>query len=173
VSEDGTVTDEPLYAQWGFTDAEWGLLVGLPQAVLTAASAASPDGARKTRQEYEAGRAEVADARVSASALVAAIAGASVDQAGDPEWGEDPPVIEPADPIGYAGDVLDRARQAAALLAAKAADADAETYKHWLVEIADTVVGAASTGGVLGIGGEQVTETERAFRDDLAKALAD
>ena len=31
--------------------------------------------------------------------------------------------------------------------------ADAETYKHWLVEIAESVVGAASTGGVLGIGG--------------------
>ena len=31
------MTDEPLYARLGFTDAEWGLLVGLPQAVLTAA----------------------------------------------------------------------------------------------------------------------------------------
>jgi hypothetical protein len=96
------VTDEPLYATLGFTDAEWGLLVGLPQAVLTAASAATPDSARKTRTE-----------------------------------------------------------------------ADAETYKHWLVDIADTVVGAASTGGVLGIGGETVTETERAFRDQLAKVLSD
>ena len=35
------MTDEPLYARLGFTDAEWGLLVGLPQAVLTAASAAT------------------------------------------------------------------------------------------------------------------------------------
>ena len=35
------------------------------------------------------------------------------------------------------------------------------------------VLGAASTGGVLGIGGETVTDNERAFRDHLAKALAD
>jgi hypothetical protein len=167
------VTDEPLYAMWGFTDSEWGLLVGLPQAVLTAASAASPDGTRKTRHENEAGLAEIADARASASPLVAAVAGALVNQTGDPELGEEPPVIEPGDPIGYAQDVLDRAAQAAALLAGRATEADAETYKHWLVEIADTVVGAASTGGVLGIGGETVTDTERAFRDDLAKALAD
>jgi hypothetical protein len=167
------VTDEPLYAMWGFTDAEWGLLVGLPQAVLTAASAATPDGTRKTRHENEAGRTEISDARASASPLVAAIAGATVDVSGDPELGEEPPVVEPADPIGYVHDVLDRAAEAAALLAGKAGQADAETYKHWLVEIADTVVGAASTGSVLGIGGETVTEDERNFRDDLAKALAD
>ena len=166
------MTDEPLYAMLGFTDAEWGLLVGLPQSVLTAASAAAPDGTRKTRHENEAGLTEISDARTSASPLVAAVATAVVDQAGDPELGEDPPVIEPGDPIGYAQDVLERAAEAAALLAGKASESDAETYKHWLVEIAESVVGAASSGGVLGMGGEPVTETEREFRDDLAKALA-
>jgi hypothetical protein len=165
------VTDEPLYSMWGFTDSEWGLLVGLPQSVLTAASAATPDGSRKTRAENEAGSAEIADARASASPLVAAIAAAAVTQAGDPELGEEPPVIEVGDPIGYAEDVLERVAEAAALLAAKAEESDAETYKHWLVGIADMVVGAASTGGVLGIGGEAVTESERDFRDHLAEAL--
>jgi hypothetical protein len=104
---------------------------------------------------------------------VAAIAKEIVSEVGDPEQGEEAPVIEPGDPIAYAQDVVDRAAEAGALLVAKAAPADAETYKHWLVEIADSVVGAASTGGVLGIGGETVTESERAFRDRLAGALAD
>ena len=167
------MTDEPLYAMWGFTDAEWGMLVGLPQSVLTAASAATSDGARKTRAEYDAGRAEIADARASASPLVAAIAAAAIAQSGDPELGEESPVIEPGDPIGYAEDVLDRVAQAAALLAGKAEESDAETYKHWLVGIAEIVVGAASSGGVLGIGGESVTASERDFRDQLAKALTD
>ena len=167
------MTDEPQYATWGLTDAEWGLLVGLPQAVLTAASAATHDSARKTRAENAAGLEKISDARGSASPLVVAVANAALDAAGDPELGEDPPVIEPADPIGYARDVLDRAAQAAALLADTVSEAEAETYKHWLVEIADTVVGAASTGGVLGIGAEPVTDNERAFRDDLAKSLAD
>ena len=166
------MTDEPLYAQFGFTDAEWGLLVGLPQSVLTAASAATPDSTRKTRAETAAGLDVISDARASASPLVAAVAGAILARAGDPELGEEPPVIEPSDPIAYAQDVLGRATEANALLAAKAERADAETYKHWLVEIAESVVGAASSGGVLGIGGEQVTDTEREFRDDLAKALA-
>jgi len=167
------VTDEPLYAKLGFTDAEWGLLVGLPQSVLTAAGAASHDSARKSRAENAAGLAEIADGRASASPLVAAVAAAAVDSAGDPELGEELPLVEPGDPAGYADDVLERAAEAAELLAGKAADADTETYKHWLVGIADIVVGAASTGGVLGLGGEPVTDAERSFRDKLAKALVD
>ena len=167
------MSDEPLYSKLGFTDTEWGLLVGLPQSVLTAASAASPDSARKTRAEAEAGRDVIADARVSPSPLVAAVAAALLAEVGDPELGEEAPVIEPGDPIAYAEDVLQRATEANALLTAKAERADAETYKHWLVEVAESVVGAASTGGVLGIGGEQVTDSERDFRDGLAKALAD
>ena len=167
------MTEEPLYSTFGFTDAEWGLLVGLPQSVLTAASVATHDGARKTRAETAAGLDKISDGRSSASPLVTAIAKAVVDQTGDPDRGEELVAIEPSDPRGYAEDVVARATEAAALLAAKAEPADAETYKHWLVEIAESVVGAASTGGVLGLGGDVVTENERVFRDDLAKALGD
>ena len=102
------MTDEPLYTKLGFTDAEWGLLVGLPQSVLTAASAATPDSARKTRAENEAGRDVISDARVSASPLVAAVAAGLLSEVGDPELGVEVPVIEPNDPIAYVGDVLDR-----------------------------------------------------------------
>jgi hypothetical protein len=167
------VSDDPLYSMLGFTDAEWGLLVGLPQSVLTAASAATADSARKTRAEGEAGLGVISDGRGSASPLVAAVAKEIVTEVGDPDLGEEAPVIAPGDPIGYAQDVVDRATEANALLVAKAEQADAETYKHWLVEIAESVIGAASTGGVLGIGGETVTDSERAFRDDLAQALSD
>jgi hypothetical protein len=167
------VTDLPLYASFGFTDSEWGLLVGLPQSVLTAASAATHDSARKTRAETAAGLDQISDGRASASPLVTAVARAVLDATGDPDRGEELPAIEPSDPIGYAQDVLGRAAEANALLAVKADGSDAETYKHWLVEIAETVVGAASSGGVLGIGGDVVTDNERSFRDDLAKALTD
>ena len=167
------MTDVPLYAMLGFTDAEWGLLVGLPQSVVTAASAATADSARKTRAENAAGLDVISDARASASRLVAAVASEAIARAGDPDLGEELPVIEPEDPHGYARDVLARAAEAHAVLAAKVAQADAETYRHWLVEIAESVVTAASSGGVLGLGGEDVTEDERTFRDELAQALAD
>ena len=167
------MTDQPVYATFGFTDSEWGLLVGLPQSVLTAASAAAPDGGRKTRAENAAGLDKISDGRGSASPLVSAVAGELVTRVGDPELGEELPVIEPSDPIGYVGDVLERAAKAAQLLHGRTSDGDAGAYKHWLVEIAETVVGAASTGGVFGIGGDVVTETERRFRDQLSKVLTD
>src|ERR1041384_5470878 len=103
------MTDDPLYAMLGFTDSEWGLLVGLPQSVLTAASAATPDSTRKTRAETAAGLDVISDARVSASPMVAAVAKAIMSRAGDPVLGEEPPVIEPSDPIAYTQDVLGRA----------------------------------------------------------------
>ena len=41
------------------------------------------------------------------------------------------------------------------------------------MEIAEQVVGAASSGGLLGIGGESVSDSERRFRDRLAHVLND
>ncbi|ROO59427.1 hypothetical protein EDC02_1225 [Micromonospora sp. Llam0] len=167
------MTELPVYTELGFSDEEWGLLVGLPQAVLNAASAAESDGGRQTRAENAAGLETISAGRESASPLVTAVAGELVSRVGDPETGEELPVIEPADPQALIADVLARARTAARLLADRVDDGEAGAYKHWLVGIAEQVVGAASTGGVLGIGGETVTESERRFRDRLAHVLND
>ena len=69
----------------GFSDEEWGLLVGLPQSVLTAASAAEHDGTRRTLAENAAGLEAISAGRESASPLVAAVAGELVARVGDPE----------------------------------------------------------------------------------------
>ena len=164
------MTESPVFTEFGFSDAEWGLLVGLPQAVLTAASAAQHDGTRRTLAEGAAGLEAIAEARSSASPLVAAVATELVSRVGDPDAGEELPAIAPADPAAYGADVLSRAREAAALLAGKP---DAGAYKHWLVTIAEQVVTAAPTGGVLGLGGDVVTDAERRFRDELATVLND
>lgn len=163
----------------GFTDTEWGLLVGLPQSVMLAASSIEADGTRRTATENAAGLAAIAEGRQSASQLVYAIANEIATEVGDPEEDEalpGQPVADlpapPPEPDAYAADVLDRARSAVALLR-KADEADAGAYKHWLVTIAEEVVGAASTGGVLGIGGTQISDAERTFRDDLASVLND
>jgi len=159
----------------GFTDAEWGLLVGLPQAVLLAASAAEADGARRTAAENAAGMAAIADARDSATGLVQAIATEIVTRLGEPDGEEEAglPIFAPADPVAVASDALDRAKAAAQLLAERGDEAEAAAYKHWLVTIADEVVTAASSGGVLGIGGTTVSAAERSFLDDLARVLND
>lgn len=59
--------EQPAYTGFGFSDEEWGLLVGLPQSVLTAASAAESDGTRRTMAENAAGLETIAAARESAS----------------------------------------------------------------------------------------------------------
>ncbi|MEH0936550.1 hypothetical protein [Micromonospora psammae] len=165
--------EQPAYTGFGFSDEEWGLLVGLPQSVLTAASAAESDGSRRTRAENAAGLETISTGRESASPLVAAVAGEIVSRVGDPEAGEEMPVIAPADPQALIDDVLARAGAAAALLATKVDEGEAGAYKHWLVEIAEQVVGAASSGGLLGLGGDPVSDSERRFRDRLSHVLND
>ncbi|MEU5726826.1 hypothetical protein [Micromonospora sp. NPDC047738] len=165
--------EQPAYTGFGFSDEEWGLLVGLPQSVLTAASAAESDGARRTMAENAAGLETIAAGRESASPLVAAVAGEVVARVGDPEIGAELPVIEPADPRAMTDDVLARAAQASTLLAAKVDEGQAGAYRHWLVEIAEQVVGAAASGGLLGLGGDVVSDSERHFRDRLAQVLND
>ena len=168
------MTEQPLYAtEFGFSDDQWGLLAGLPLSVLTAASAAESDGARRTMAEGAAGLETISAGRESASPLVAAVAAEVVSRVGDPETGEELPMIEPADPAVTVADVLSRAATASALLAIKVGEGEAGAYKHWLLKIADQVVTAAPSGGILGVGGDSVTDAERRFRDELAHVLDD
>ncbi|WP_329109199.1 hypothetical protein OG792_10830 [Micromonospora sp. NBC_01699] len=167
------MTDQPVFTEFGFSDEEWGLLVGLPQAVLSAASAAESNGARRTRSENAAGLEAISAGRESASPLVAAVAGEVINRAGDPENGEELPVIEPSDPQALISDVLLRAKSVVTLLGNKVHEGEVGAYEHWLVEIADQVVSAAPSGGILGIGGEAVSDAERRFRDRLAEVLND
>lgn len=167
------MTDQPVFTELGFTDEEWGLLVGLPQAVLTAASAAESDGTRRTLAENAAGLEAIAEGRESPSRLVTAVAHDVVSRVGDPEAGEELPIIEPDDPKAMIADALLRARTASLLLANKVDEGEAGAYRHWLVNIAEQVVSAAPTGGMLGVGGDVVTDTERRFRDELSHVLND
>jgi hypothetical protein len=154
-----------------YSDEEWGLLVGLPQSVVVAASQAEKDSTRRTQAEWTAGMTAIGDGRGSSSALVRDVAAEAVARLGDVEDGEDPPIIEFSDRDAGIADVIERAGVAHTLLTGKAEHADAEAYRYWVVTIAEQVVGAAKSGDILGIGGEQVSENERSFRDSLAAAL--
>jgi hypothetical protein len=154
-------------------DEQWSLLVGLPQSVMTAASAAERDSGRRTHTEGEAGLEAISDGRDSGNPLVEAIATEVIDRlGGDPDLGEEPEVVPvPADPSGAIADCLSRAGQARALLASAVDEGDAGAYRHWLVTIAERVVEAAASG-VLGFG-EQVSESEQDFVRNLTVALND
>jgi hypothetical protein len=156
-----------------FNDDEWSLLVGLPQSVLTAASAAEHNSSRRTHAEGEAGIEVIADGRAYGNPLVEAIAAELIGRLGaDPDLGAEPEVVpvldDPADAIA---DCLRRGQQAMALLASKVDDGDAGAYRHWLVTIAERVVEAAPSG-VIGFG-EQVSESEQDFVRQLTLVLHD
>lgn len=158
-----------------FNDEEWSLLVGLPQSVASAASAVDKNSVRRTLAEGEAGLDAIAVGRESGSPLVTAVAKELVFRVGgDPELGEEPPVvIVPDDVETYVAETLDRARRSTTILADKVDSGEAGAYRHWLVTIAQQVVEAATSGGILGIGGEQVSAAEGEFVHQLSEALGD
>jgi hypothetical protein len=156
-----------------YSDEEWGLLVGLPQAVMMAAVFAESDSTNRTASESSAGLDAIAAGCDSGSTLIRDVALDLVTRLGDPETGELPPVLEVGSRAVDPGEVLDRARSATDLLAAKAGPGEAAAYRHWLVGIADQVVNAAKSGGFLGIGGSWVSESERLFVDKLSRVLND
>jgi hypothetical protein len=160
-------------SQRAYSDEEWGLLVGLPQSVMMAAIFAESDSTNRTATESGAGLDAIAAGRDSGSTLVRDVALELFTRLGDPETGELPPVLDVGTREVEPGDVLDRARSATTLLAAKAGPGEAAAYRHWLVGIADQVVNAAKSGGFLGIGGSWVSESERRFVDELSSVLND
>jgi hypothetical protein len=156
-----------------YSDDEWGLLVGLPQSVMNAASAAESDSGRRTLAEGEAGLDAIAAGRESANPLVRDVACEVVERVGGPEVGAETAIVALPDRAAGLAEVFDRARGAVTLLGEKAGSGDAAAYKHWLVGIAEQVVGAARSGGFLGVGGEWVRESERRFVEELSAILND
>jgi len=156
-----------------YSDEEWGLLVGLPQSVMMAAIFVESDSTNRTADESGTGLDAIAAGRDSGSTLVRDVALELVSRLADPDSGELPPVLDLGTRTIDPGDVLQRARSATDLLAAKAGPGEAAAYRHWLVGIADQVVNAAKSGGFLGIGGSWVTESEQRFVAELSTILND
>ena len=154
-----------------FDQAQWHLLVQLPKWVAQAASAAERDSAHQTAQEEEAGLLAIADGRTSDSALVASIAADLVEVYDESKPDPTAPSIDVHHPEAGLAAVLVRAREGAALMIATAEPVEAAAYRRWLLAITDTVIGAVRSGAVLGLGGQSVSDNERRFREQLARAL--
>ena len=66
---------------------------------------------------------------------------------------------------------LDNLREISTILDAKAPD-EALAFTAWLRSISQKVAEASSEGGLLGIGGVQVSDKEKATLAEISKALA-
>lgn len=66
---------------------------------------------------------------------------------------------------------LERIRSAVAILEPKATAEEVDAYKRFAFTVAERAAAADKSGGVLGIGGERVSESESAALDELAATL--
>src|SRR5918997_5769228 len=86
-----------------------------------------------------------------------------------------PPQLSPAEmgqPDQLREQLPQRIQDAVRTVEAKATPEEADEYRRFILRVADVVAHAAKEGGVLGIGGKEVSEQEQAVLDELAGKLA-
>jgi hypothetical protein len=86
-----------------------------------------------------------------------------------------PPRLDPSElgaPDQLRSQLPERLREAVDTVEQKATPEEAEEYRAFVLRVADVVAHAAKEGGVLGIGGKEVTDQEQAVLDELAGRLA-
>ena len=66
---------------------------------------------------------------------------------------------------------LERVREAAALVGSKADAGELDTYKRFIITVAEKAAEATKSGDFLGIGGELVSEKESEVLDAIAETL--
>jgi hypothetical protein len=81
----------------------------------------------------------------------------------------DPASMGPADQLRV--QLPERIREAVRIVEEKATPEEADEYRQFILRLADVVAHAHKEGGVLGIGGKEVSPDEQAVLDQLASTL--
>ena len=87
-----------------------------------------------------------------------------------------PPTLDRSgtpDAAALATRAADEVRRASDLLRAKATPAELREYGDFVIAVTDAVARAHKEGGVLGVGGKEVSEREQAVMDAVALALGE
>ncbi len=156
-----------------FTPEEWQLLMESVMSSGMAVTAADPSGLWGLLKEGIASASALSDANASpqSSELIKAIVadfqtsdGRSRVQDGLRKK------LKGAQPGDIKVRSIETLQQASRLLAAKAPQ-EAASVTTWLETIGQRVADAAPEGGVLGFGGVQVSEAEKATLSEISKAL--
>lgn len=82
-----------------------------------------------------------------------------------------PPGIDPGRGQELLEHLPDELRRAVGILEANGTPEEVETYKGFVLDVAETVAKAHKEGGFLGIGGTQISEGERTALQEIAGAL--
>lgn len=151
-------------ARADFTDQQWQQLVEAAPAIARGVAAASGSAAA-TEHELEAFLRLLETTRdETASATLLGALAADVHariSSGTVALAED----------DVMADSIHQARQAGAVLALERDEQEARAVRYWLLEVARTVAHAGREGGLLGIGGQEVSRPEREMIAAIADAL--
>jgi hypothetical protein len=156
-----------------FTPEEWALLVALPREAAIAAAVADADDPLDATKAIVAAFKELVAGAASypKNALIADVLLELRTGKEGPEDQSETIEVDAERRERQLAEAIDRGRQASELLRAKAAPAEAEEYRRWILAIGHEAVRAATSGGFLGLGAERVTETEAEFMGQLRAAL--
>ena len=81
-----------------------------------------------------------------------------------------PPSLDPQ-AVGQPDEIPGQIREAIRTVEGKATPEEAEEYRQFILRLADVVAHAHKEGGVLGIGGKEVSAEEQAALDRLSSTL--
>ena len=157
-----------------FTKEEWTLLLESPMMAGMAITAADPSGLWGLLKESFAGGSALAKVMVDpgANPLVKALAtDFSTSEARSTARDGLKAKFANSQPADVKTKSIEALRKVSAVLAAKA-PGDAAAFKSWLRQISQATAEAASEGGgLLGFGGVQVSEAEKATLAEISNAL--
>ncbi|BDP41125.1 hypothetical protein DAETH_10940 [Deinococcus aetherius] len=154
-----------------FTPDEWFKVMTGPGRAGAAVVAASPSGVTGLVAEAQAIGAAIRE-QVSGAGRTPLLEAMAADLMGTPPDPRELPRQERARSMEEArAQSVDAVRQAVWLVSSKATPEDAASYRRLLWTVAQRTAEAAREGGFLGIGGEQVSEGERAALSELRSVL--
>ncbi len=157
-----------------FTKEEWTLLLESPMMAGMAITAADPSGLWGLLKESFAGGSALAKvmADPGANPLVKALANDFSTSEGRSAARDGLKAkFANSQPADVKTKSIEALRQVSAVLAAKA-PGDATAFKSWLRQISQATAEAASEGGgLLGIGGVQVSDAEKTTLAEISNAL--
>ena len=154
-----------------FTSEEWPLILSMPQVASLYIALASPSNPLGLAQELIASTKEIVETLKTSSGneLLDAVS-ADIREKVEKRERLEPPFKTSNDLNQVRAQCLQALREVAALLSEKA-PADAQAYKEWVYQAAQSSANAAKEGGFFGIGGEPVSEAESAALQEIATAL--
>ncbi len=164
-----------------FSDDQWFLISSVPSMVGAAMAGAGKSGIIGTTKEamasmksVVAGKNDYPDNQLIAAVLEKAESfGEAKEKAGAYREKamaqfKEQNITNPEEFNRY---MLDNSRQAIALVTEKQGEKEAAEYQEWCITVAKKVAEAASEGGFMGFGGEQVSEGEKALMAELQKVF--